>query len=177
MSRPPREGRACRVHRRFRSRQARPSHPPRPVATSATLPLGHPSTTLQSITTLRSSFARQAALFNSSAVGWLTSHIPDSNFVTAGFKITFGALSNLAASGRQISRATGWQIAIGLADCGRDALPRVRHARESHACRGRSSWSRREGHACRGLIIRSRQARPSRMLSFFTYLVLPLTTL
>ena len=78
---------------------------------SATLPLGHPSTTLQSITTLRSSFARQAALLN---------------FATIGCKITFGAFSNLAASGRQILLATGWQIAIGLADCGRDALLRVR---------------------------------------------------
>ena len=86
---------------------------------SAPLPLGHPSTTLQSITTLRSSFARQATLLN---------------FATIGCKITFGSFSNLAANGRQILLATGWQIAIGLANCGRDALLRVRsvpHGRDA----------------------------------------------
>ena len=112
---------------------------------SAPLPLGHPSTTLQSITTLRSSFARQATLLN---------------FATIGCKITFGSFSNLAANGRQILLATGWQIAIGLADCGRDALLRVRsvpHGRDTLLRVHRAST--RFGRA---------GARPSRMLSFFT---------
>ena len=109
---------------------------------SAPLPLGHPSTTLQSITTLRSSFARQAALLN---------------FATIGCKITFGSFSNLAANGRQILLATGWQIAIGLANCGRDALLRVHRA------------STREGRApARPPRFGRAGARPSRMLAFFT---------
>ena len=109
---------------------------------SAPLPVGHPSTTLQSITTLRSSFARQAALLN---------------FATIGCKITFGAFSNLAASGRQILLATGWQIAIGLADCGRDALLRVHR------------FPTREGRApARPPRFGRAGARPSRMLAFFT---------
>ena len=122
---------------------------------SAPLPLGHPSTTLQSITTLRSSFARQATLLN---------------FATIGCKITFGSFSNLAANGRQILLATGWQIAIGLANCGRDALLRVRsvpHGRDALPRVHR--FSTREGRApARPPRFGRAGARPSRMLAFFT---------